>query len=262
MSKGYITEIFDSFQGEGPYAGRRQIFIRFAGCSLHCFYCDTSYAKDPHPKFCTFFGGSSMIHSEKISNPMSTKAAVDCITELRTSTPDLHSICYTGGEPLSSAAFVKEIAAEAKSMQLKNFLETSGNSAKRFDSVADYFDFASIDIKLRSHLAVEERDYDNLYGNELECIRIAVDRGIETIVKVIVVKNTPVGEIEQICKDLAGLDIKFVLQPVTAHPSMQNADADIVAPDVKELFELSATAGRSLEHVMVIPQVHKVMGIR
>jgi len=205
-----------------------------------------------------------MIHSEKISNPMSTKAAVDCIMELRTYTPDLHSICYTGGEPLSSAAFVKEIAAEAKSMQLKNFLETSGNSAKRFASVADYFDFASIDIKLRNHLAVEERDYDNLYGNELECVRIAVDRGIETIVKVVVVKNTPVGEIEQICKDLAGLDIKFVLQPVTAHSLMQNADtdADIVVPDVKELFELSATAGRYLEHVMVIPQVHKVMGIR
>jgi len=260
MPKGYITEIFDSFQGEGPHAGRRQIFIRFAGCPLHCFYCDTSYAKDPHPKFCDFFGASSMIHSEKIRNPMSTKAVVDCITELHTYTPDLHSICYTGGEPLSSAAFVKEIAVEAKSMQIKNFLETSGNSAKRFASVADYFDFASIDIKLRNHLAVEERDYDNLYGNELECIRIAVDRGIETIVKVVVVKNTPVGEIEQICKDLAGLDIKFVLQPVTAHPSLQNAD--IVAPDVKELFELSATAGRYLEHVMVIPQVHKVLGIR
>ncbi len=262
MLKGYITEIFDSFQGEGPYAGRRQIFIRFAGCPLHCFYCDTSYAKDARPKFCDFFGGSSLIHSEKISNPMSTKVAVDCIKELRTSTPDLHSICYTGGEPLSSAAFVKEIAAEAKSMQLKNFLETSGNSAKRFASVVDYFDFASIDIKMRNHLAVEERDYDNLYGNELECIRIAVDLGIETIVKVVVVKNTPVGEIEQICKDLAGLDIKFVLQPVTALSSMQNADADIVAPDVKELFELSATAGRYLEHVMAIPQVHKVMGIR
>ncbi len=71
-------------------------------------------------------------------------------------------------------------------------------------------------------------------------------------------KNTPVGEIEGICKDLSDFDIKFVLQPVTAHPPLQSAD---IVPDVKELFELSATAGLYLQHVMVIPQVHKFMGI-
>ncbi len=254
MSKGYITEIFNSLQGEGPYVGRRHIFIRFAGCSLPCFYCDSPYAKDPRPKFCNIIGDTS--HFKKMVNAVSANVTIDCIKELHT--PDLHSICYTGGEPLSSAAFVKEIAAEAKSMQLNNFLETSGNSAKSFASVADYFDYASIDIKLRNHLAVEKKDYDKLYGNELECIKNSVNRGIETIVKVIVLRNTPVGEIEGICKDLSDFDIKFVLQPVTAHPPLQSAD---IVPDVKELFELSATAGLYLQHVMVIPQVHKFMGI-
>jgi len=174
---------------------------------------------------------------------------MDYLTELLT--PDVHSICYTGGEPLSSVAFVKEIAAEAKMMHFKNFIETSGNSARDFASLADHFDFASIDIKLRNHGAVEEKDYDDLYSNELECIRIAVGREIETIVKVIVVKNTPVGEIEGICKDLAGLDVLFVLQPVTA-PAQ---------PGIKELFELSEVAGLYLHHVMVIPQVHTFWGI-
>jgi len=254
MKKGYITEIFSSFQGEGPLAGRRQLFIRFAGCPLSCFYCDTSYARNFRQKFCTvlFHGKKARIKR----NPLSTDEVMDYVRELLT--PDVHSICYTGGEPLSSAAFVKEIAAEAKMMQLKNFLETSGNSARAFASLADYFDFASIDIKLRTHRAVEEKDYDKLYSNELECIRIAVRRGIETVAKVIVIKNTPVGEIEGICKDLAGLEIKFVLQPVTAPAHLQSAD---IVPSIKELFALSEVAGLYLHHVMIIPQLHKFLGI-
>lgn len=263
MTKGYITEIFSSFQGEGPYAGRRQIFARFAGCPLSCFYCDTSYARDPRPRFCNvlFLDKKTCIKR----NPLSTNEVMDYVKELLT--PDLHSICYTGGEPLSSTAFVKEIAKEAKSMHSKNFVETNGYSAGAFASLADYFDYASVDIKLRNHRAVEEKDYDKLYSNELECIRIAVDRGIETIVKVVVVKNTALGEIERICKDLSDFDIKFVLQPVTVTPHQRNNEdatggtqIDIV-PSVKELFELSEAAGLYLPEVMVIPQLHKLMGI-
>jgi 7-carboxy-7-deazaguanine synthase len=263
MTKGYITEIFSSYQGEGPYAGRRQIFIRFAGCPLSCFYCDTSYARDPRPGFCNVLFLSKKTSTKR--NPIFTKDVTDFIKELLT--PDVHSICYTGGEPLSSTAFVKEIAMGAKNMHFKNFIETNGYSAGAFASLADYFDYASVDIKLRNHRAVEKKDYDKLYCNELECIRIAVDRGIETIVKVIVVKNTALGEIERICKDLSDFDIKFVLQPVTLTPHQRNNEDTIgrtqidIVPSVKELFELSEAAGLYLPEVMVIPQLHKLMGI-
>ncbi len=252
MKKGHISEIFSSFQGEGPYAGRRQIFIRFAGCPLSCFYCDTPYAKYQTPGFCTVFGNNKMA----VENPMPAHLVIGFVKELRT--PDLHSISYTGGEPLFSPSFVEEIAKEVKSMHLKNFIETNGYSARAFASVADYFDFASIDIKLRNHRAVEEKDYDRLYSNAVECIKISVDRGIETIVKVLVIKNTAVEEIEEICRDLADLSIMFVLQPITA--SGDRAQIDI-EPSKKELFALSETAGLFLHHVMVIPQLHKFMRI-
>ncbi|WP_005037848.1 radical SAM protein [Holophaga foetida] len=39
-----INEIFTSIQGEGTRAGRLCLFIRTAGCSLRCRYCDTTYA--------------------------------------------------------------------------------------------------------------------------------------------------------------------------------------------------------------------------
>lgn len=38
-----INDIFCSLQGEGRNTGRAAIFIRFAGCNLHCSFCDTQF---------------------------------------------------------------------------------------------------------------------------------------------------------------------------------------------------------------------------
>ena len=38
-----VKEIFASIQGEGPYVGYKQLFIRFCGCNLNCGYCDTEF---------------------------------------------------------------------------------------------------------------------------------------------------------------------------------------------------------------------------
>lgn len=39
-----INEIFYSLQGEGHHVGYPTVFIRFAGCNLHCNFCDTDHA--------------------------------------------------------------------------------------------------------------------------------------------------------------------------------------------------------------------------
>lgn len=38
-----INNIFYSLQGEGRNTGRAAVFIRFAGCNLHCSFCDTEF---------------------------------------------------------------------------------------------------------------------------------------------------------------------------------------------------------------------------
>lgn len=38
-----VNEIFLTLQGEGPFSGRRAVFVRLAGCVLRCEWCDTEY---------------------------------------------------------------------------------------------------------------------------------------------------------------------------------------------------------------------------
>ena len=46
-----VCETFSSIQGESTHAGRPCFFIRLAGCSCSCAYCDTEYAKAPGKEY-------------------------------------------------------------------------------------------------------------------------------------------------------------------------------------------------------------------
>lgn len=39
-----VNEVFYSIQGEGKHTGMPAVFIRLAGCSMNCPFCDTKYA--------------------------------------------------------------------------------------------------------------------------------------------------------------------------------------------------------------------------
>ena len=45
VSKYCVNEIFYSVEGEGFFSGTPAIFVRLAGCSMHCPWCDTKYAQ-------------------------------------------------------------------------------------------------------------------------------------------------------------------------------------------------------------------------
>lgn len=87
-----VKEIFKSIQGEGPYSGRRAIFIRLAGCNLKCSFCDTDHE-----------GGESLSVSEIMFRI--TKEAGGKFPSL---------IVITGGEP-----FLQDFSDLVKKLHLK-----------------------------------------------------------------------------------------------------------------------------------------------
>ena len=85
----YIKEIFSSIQGESNYVGYKQLFIRFCKCNLNCKFCDTDFSSDLNSKL--------LYTPEKL------------ITEIDNMQDDLktiHSISFTGGEPLLFYDFI------------------------------------------------------------------------------------------------------------------------------------------------------------
>ena len=101
----YVNNMFDTIQGEGPFSGRRALFVRMAHCNLQCPQCDTEYTAVQHEV--TIFGLLDKISAE--------------LTELPKST----IVVFTGGEPLrQSLAPVVDILATICDIEVQ--IETNG----------------------------------------------------------------------------------------------------------------------------------------
>lgn len=106
-NKAKIREIFTSIQGEGPYVGTKQLFIRFCGCNLNCTYCDTDF------------------EAEK-SRDYTVEELINKINEYG----EIFTISLTGGEPLCSAAFLQDFLPEIRKYGHKIYLETNATRRK------------------------------------------------------------------------------------------------------------------------------------
>ena len=237
--KGRIIEIFSSFQGEGLLTGKRQIFIRLAGCNLNCNYCDTRYAR---------VGGRWMGVDEVVGEV------------LRRMSNDLHSISFTGGEPLLQHKFVGEVVYKLKEQDFMTYLETNGTFPERLEKIIEGFDFASIDIKLPSHFQnITIEKYKQILNRELCSIQVSHDGGVITFIKMVLLRNTTYTEVEEICEELGkAIDdraIPLILQPATEVE-------EVKAPTFEQLVKMSEIASCYVRSVYVLPQVHRYMGWR
>lgn len=177
-----IKEIFASIQGEGPFIGYKQLFIRFCGCNLICNYCDTDYRTVDSKEY-----------------------TLDEIISIVKQNSDCHSVSLTGGEPLLSTGFLKEFLPQCP---LPVYLETNATLAGELGEVIDYIDYISADIKLASCTG----------GNDLfsEHDRfLAVASSKELFAKIIFDTNITEHEIMQCCKLGAKYGIELILQPKT-----------------------------------------------
>ncbi len=255
MAEGYVGQIFNSLQGEGLYVGRRQVFVRFAGCSLDCLYCDTKEFRKFRPGECEVETKPSSMKFKYVQNPMTHEEVLRHVKRLMTS--GTHSISLTGGEPLLAGDFLVNVARYCKGAGFLTYLETNGASSEAMEKVAEYIDIAAIDIKLPEHEAVPRRKWSHLLEEELACIKIALKSEVETFVKIVVLSSTQPKTIENVCKQLGRIGkIPVVIQPVTPAGKVRRA------PSMAHVYQLTQAAARAgVKEIAIIPQVHKLIGV-
>lgn len=245
MAKGYVSEVFCSFQGEGLFAGRRHLFLRMAGCNLRCGYCDT-----PESLERTI---SCRVHelegSERdVPNPLDVRG-VAAIIDRFLGACGVHALAITGGEPLVQSAFLAELLREARP-PLPVLLETNGTYPERLPDLLPLIDIVSMDLKLPSNSGEPP-----LWEKHREFLSKSLEKIV--YVKVPVDEATVDEEVRTAARLVAEADrrVVFFLQPIlSATNEMQ------VSPRRLESFYDIAT--RELADVRVMPQAHKTLGVR
>src|SRR3989338_2206629 len=96
-----LIEIFSSKQGEGPHTGEEMTFVRFAGCSLGCRWCDTDMASCVKPTYLVETPPRSKKFIE-YQNPVTLEKLSEQLAYFTDPT-----ISVTGGEPLEHADFLE-----------------------------------------------------------------------------------------------------------------------------------------------------------
>ena len=236
-----VTEIFSSIQGEGPYVGVRQIFLRLPNCNLSCPYCDTLTSKQPQLRIELESGTQQF---KQLDNPVALDKLLGFLE-----TYDFalhHSLSLTGGEPLLWTNELKVLLPLLREKGITIYLETNGTLPEPLLQVLPWIDIISMDIKL---------PYDNQsFWNVHETfLRYSLQKDV--FVKLVVQEDTSLLNL-QIARDLIVSVhplIPTILQPVTPTHG-------IMAPKPIQLLEWQRFFLEKLGNVRVIPQTHVFMG--
>ncbi|MCX5668219.1 MAG: 7-carboxy-7-deazaguanine synthase QueE [Candidatus Omnitrophica bacterium] len=230
--KAQITEIFSSVQGEGIFVGARQIFVRFKRCNMACEFCDTP--------------------NEGTAKEYSSTVLMYEIKALDGSNGPHHSVSLTGGEPLVYAEFLKSTLPLLKKAGFKSYLETNGTLPDSLESVIDFIDIVAMDFKLPS--STGGRAY---WKEHLEFLKIAARKKV--FVKSVVTTDTKKEDIEKAVRLIRTVNkkIPFIMQPATPVKDFDKR------PGENRLLEfLDIALKEKIENSRVIPQVHKILGVK
>lgn len=262
-SEVYISEIFSSFQGEGGTVrgscfGKRQIFIRYQGCNLFrgefgshgCFWCDSPQARDLQQDTFQYEIEPNSQKLKKGKNPIKISIIIDIIRSLITR--DLHSISFTGGEPLYQKELVVNLSKTLKKQGINYplYLETNGSIKIDDDMIsqlANNFSYCCCDIKDKSSRAASNEMYNNLIKAELSFLKKFVDLDVDTFAKLVITSQTEMKEIELISKQLSkiqysdGQVIGLAIQPVTLEEEEKSNKYSISLEFLNDVFQAAAS---------------------
>ncbi|MBN2453666.1 MAG: 7-carboxy-7-deazaguanine synthase QueE [Candidatus Omnitrophica bacterium] len=227
-----VADIFSSIQGEGVFVGAKQIFVRFKECNLMCSFCD-----EPRQ-------GPAVVYT-----PRSLMSAVNLLIQEK---GPHHSVSLTGGEPLCHADFLLNFLPLLRRNRIRSYLETNGTLPEALARVIDLVDIIAMDFKLPSSTGLRA-----FWGEHLDFLKIASKKKV--FVKAVVTANTTNKDIEKAISIINGMgkNIPFILQPAT--PAREGGK-EVGKERLLEFLEMG-TRG-DLEHIQVIPQMHKLKGVK
>lgn len=115
-----ISEIFSSVQGEGRWTGHPAIFIRFAGCSVGCAFCDTKNAQQFSPAHNLQKDNLHTYNVERSGDnwtTVSVQEVYEYVADLIEQSAEDRSkriqvIVITGGEPFEQAQALGELCVK------------------------------------------------------------------------------------------------------------------------------------------------------
>jgi organic radical activating enzyme len=245
--KTYLSEIFSSIQGEGPYVGERQMFVRFCECHRKCVFCDTDFERrdsvmvelDP---------GSG--HIEQVPNPLTTEQIRDLIRKIDYKKTNRH-IALTGGAPLLQANFLQELLPVLCGDDYGIYLESAGDLPTQLKQIIEWIDVVSMDVKLAS-VTYEK----NTFPAHWQFLKVCRYYDVEVFTKLVLSSETHEGELMEAAKGIkkaGGEDTLVIIQPMT------KAEKTDAVPSGEQLLRWQDKVAGVLPNVRVIPQTHVML---
>lgn len=243
-----IQEVFSSIQGEGVYIGQRQIFVRFAHCHLKCTYCDTPMVSSDGLCHAETIENNT-VKDINIENPVPADSLITVLKSLHQES--IHSISFTGGEPLLYHRFLKDVFKQTQEFS-KTYLETSGTQAEFLASVLPHTDIIAMDIKLESSTGEPQQteNHKQFYDLAINCTET------ELFVKAVFNQNTTTDELDSIRYIVNNTRTPVILQPETDLKDNQ------VHLDPQHMIRCQDYLTQYFNDVRLIPQSHKMIRVR
>lgn len=243
----WLSEIFASFQGEGSRAGQRHLFVRFAGCNIRCRWCDTP---DSLVKVASCTVDYPAGEREVVENPIAPERLADIVERCVREDPSLAMIAITGGEPMVQGAFLAEWLAKAAPAR-PCLLETNALLTGSLAGVLRGITVVSADVKLPSNTG--EPEFWERHRAFLEACR-----DTELYVKMPVDAATDPDEVAR----AAGLVAETAPGAILYVQPVSDPETAAWRIDAAKLAELAALAARRVPDTRVLPQIHKLVGLR